>query len=60
MRECLRLIKKVQQDYDSVPELKQVFNCVLSPIRWKGGDCARIKFFSGRKNAGDFYQHFAA
>ena len=31
-----------------------------APIRWKGGDCARIKFFSGRKNAGDFYQHFAA
>ena len=44
MRECVKLIKKVQQDDDSVPGLEQLCSIVF---RWKGGDCARIKFFSG-------------
>ena len=35
MRECLKLIKKVQQDYDSVPGLEQVFNCVQPPLGGK-------------------------
>ena len=35
----------------------QTLACVWVHIRWKGGG---IKFFLGPKNAGDFYQHFAA